>query len=104
MILWTFVDLIIIDVTVYGAGLSLEYISLIRLRLKSPDAPRPFKIPLNVPMICLVLVLPVSVYFMALAGAFSSSPETLKPAIFAVAALLSAEVMWRIISWKNKLV
>lgn len=104
MIMWTFVDLIIIDVTVYGAGLSLEYISLIRLRLKSPDAPRPFKIPLNVPMICLVLILPVSVYFMALAGAVSSSPETLKPAIFAIAALLSAEVMWRIISWKKKLV
>lgn len=103
MILWTFVDLIIIDVTVYGAGLSLEYISLIRLRLKSPDTPRPFKIPLSVPMICLVLVLPVSVYFMAVAGAFSSSPETLKPAIFAVAALLSAEVMWRIISWKKRL-
>ncbi len=103
MILWTFVDLIIIDVTVYGAGLSLEYIALIRLRLKSPDAPRPFKIPLNVTGICLVLVLPVTIYFIALSGAFSSSTETLKPAIFAVAALLSAEAMWRIISWKKRL-
>ncbi|GAB2988145.1 hypothetical protein GCM10027049_30750 [Mucilaginibacter puniceus] len=102
MILWTFVDLIIIDVTVYGAGLSLEYIALIRLRLKSPDAPRPFKIPLSVTGICLVLILPIAVYFMALAGAFSSSSETLKPAIFAIAALLSAEVMWRIINWKKR--
>ena len=32
MILWPFDDLLIIDVIVYGAGLSLEYVALIKLR------------------------------------------------------------------------
>src|ERR1700761_2150454 len=48
MVLWPFSDLLIIDVTVYGAGLSLEYISIIKLRIAEPDTPRPFKIRLSV--------------------------------------------------------
>ncbi|MEO8887328.1 MAG: APC family permease [Mucilaginibacter sp.] len=101
MILWTFADLIVIDVIVYGAGLSLEYLSLISLRIKLPDISRPFKIPLNIAGICLMLLLPVSVYFIALGGAFSSSAGMVKPAVFALAALLSAELMWRLLNLKR---
>lgn len=101
MILWTFADLLIIDVTVYGAGLALEYIALIKLRISEPDTVRPFKIPLNIMGLCLLLLLPASVYFIALGGAFSSSYETIKPAAFAVCALMSAEVAWRILSWRK---
>jgi len=101
MVLWTFADLLIIDVTVYGAGLSLEYISLIKLRMSNPHTPRPFKIPLNVTGLCLLLILPASVYFIALGGAFSSSEETIKPALFAICALLSAEVFWRLLVWRR---
>ncbi len=101
MILWTFADLIIIDVIVYGAGLSLEYISLIRLRVTMPDVSRPFKIPLNIAGIGVMLLLPVAVYFIALAGAFSSTAETIMPAVFAIAALLSAELAWRVLTWKS---
>lgn len=101
MILWTFADLLIIDVTVYGAGLSLEYIALIKLRQKEPHTPRPFKIPLNITGLCLMLLLPASVYFIALGGAFSSSAQTIKPALFAIGALLSAEVFWRLLSWRK---
>ena len=97
MVLWTFADLLIIDVTVYGAGLSLEYIALVKLRLKEPFKVRPFRIPLNITGLCLVLIFPFMVYAVALGGALSSTPEALKAAIFAVAALLSAEVVWRII-------
>ncbi|HEY0245701.1 MAG TPA: APC family permease, partial [Mucilaginibacter sp.] len=100
MILWTFADLLIIDVTVYGAGLSLEYIALIRLRIKSPEKHRPFKIPLNVPGLCAALILPASVYFIALAGAVSSTPQTIRPAVFAIVALISAEAAWWLIKWK----
>ena len=97
MVLWTFADLLIIDVTVYGAGLSLEYIALVKLRLKEPLKHRPFRIPLNVTGLCMVLIFPFVVYAVALSGALSSTPEALKAAIFAVTALLSAEVAWRII-------
>jgi amino acid transporter len=99
MILWTFADLIIIDVIVYGAGLSLEYVSLIKLRLRLPDIHRPFKIPLNITGLCLMILIPVAVYFIA--GAFASSADMIQPAIFAICALLSAEVMWRLLNWRK---
>jgi amino acid transporter len=97
MILWTFADLLIIDVTVYGAGLSLEYVSLVKLRIKEPDRSRPFRIPLGITGLCIGLLLPFVVYAIALGGAFSSTPEALKAAVFAITALLSAEVAWRIV-------
>lgn len=102
MIFWTFADLLVIDVTLYGAGLFLEFISLVVLRAKAPLEHRPFKIPLNKTGLCLMILLPLSVYLIALAGAFSSSGETLLPAIFAVAALLSGEILWRIITGIKK--
>lgn len=104
MILWTFADLLIIDVTVYGAGLSLEYIALIKLRINNPDTHRPFKIPLNVTALCLLVLLPATVYFVALGGAFSSSAETVKPALFAIITLLSAEAAWQLLKWRIKTV
>jgi amino acid transporter len=101
MILWPFTDLLIIDVTVYGAGLFLEYISLIKLRISSPDVHRPFKIPLNVTGLCLMVVLPSVVYFVALAGAFSSAEQAVWAAIFAIVVLATAELGWRLVLWKK---
>ncbi|MDB5017040.1 MAG: hypothetical protein JWQ84_1872 [Mucilaginibacter sp.] len=101
MILWPFGDLLIIDVTVYGAGLSLEYISLIKLRIAEPLLHRPFKISLNVTGLCLMVLLPVTVYFVALAAAFSSEGNGVWAAIFAITALASAELVWRLIIWKK---
>jgi amino acid transporter len=97
MVLWTFADLLIIDVTVYGAGLSLEYVALVKLRIKEPLKERPFRIPLSVTGLCLVLLLPFIVYGVALGGALSSTPKALSAAIFALVALSSAEVAWQII-------
>jgi amino acid transporter len=101
MILWPFADLLIIDVTVYGAGLSLEYISLVKLRITAPDMLRPFRIRLGIPGLCLMIMLPVTVYFVALAGAFSSAESAVWAAVFAIAALSSAELVWRLIIWKK---
>jgi amino acid transporter len=101
MILWTFADLLVIDVTLYGAGLFLEFLSLIVLRIKMPDAVRPFKIKLNVLGLCIMTLIPFSVYAIALAGAFSEEDGALKPALFAVGALLSAEVIWQILVWRR---
>ncbi|WP_439695321.1 APC family permease [Mucilaginibacter sp. AW1-7] len=99
MILWKLGELFIIDVTVYGAGLSLEYISLVKLRIKEPDSARPFKIPLGVPGLCILLMLPVLVYVIALAGTFSSEGDAIKASVFAIIALLSAEVAWQRIAF-----
>jgi amino acid transporter len=102
MIMWTFADLLIIDVMLYGAGLFLEFVSLVILRVKLPDVHRPFKIPLSKAGLCLMISFPVGIYFIALAGAFSESGGTIKPALFAIAALFSAELGWRIVKAVTK--
>ncbi|HEY6976775.1 MAG TPA: APC family permease [Chitinophagaceae bacterium] len=99
MILWTLADLVIIDVTVYGAGLFLEFLSLVVLRIKAPHEHRPFKIPFNIAGLCIIFLLPVSVFVIALSGAIAESEKTLMPVLFASAALLTAEIVWRIIIW-----
>ncbi|MEO7048066.1 MAG: APC family permease [Ferruginibacter sp.] len=103
MILWSFQELIVIDVTLYGAGLFLEFITLIKLRATSPGAHRPFRIPLNTTWLCVMFFLPVVVFIIALSGVFTSEGKMLVPAVFALCALVSAEIMWRIISWKKRL-
>jgi amino acid transporter len=104
MIFWTFGDLVIIDVTLYGAALFLEFVSLIIFRIRLPDAKRPFKVPLNVTGLCLLILLPISVYCIALTSAFSIEGRMLKPALFALAALLSAEVIWQFIVWRKRVI
>jgi len=103
MILWTFGDLLIIDVTLYGAALFLEFISLVIFRIRLPHAKRPFKIPLNVAGLCILILLPISVYCIALTSAFTLEGKMLKPALFALGALLSAEVIWQVIVWRKRI-
>lgn len=99
MVLWSFAELLIIDVTVYGAGLFLEYVTLIRLRIKEPSTNRPFRVPLNITGLCLATLFPVGVYVVALTGALVSDEGGIKPAIFAVCTLLTAEVAWQLVKW-----
>jgi len=101
MAMWTFGELLIIDLTIYFAGLFLEFLSLVRLRIKEPGAHRPFKIPLNVTRLCLLLALPVLVYLTALTNIIVKSAGAIIPVLFAIGALLSAEIVWRIILWRN---
>lgn len=103
MVLWTFGDLIIIDITLYGAALFLEYVALIRLRQTAALDHRPFKIPLNITGLILMTLLPVSVYCIAMAAAFINSGRTIIPMLFALVILVSAEVIWQIISWRNRM-
>jgi len=101
MILWTFADLLIIDITLYGAGLFLEFISLIVLRKKMANAKRPFKIKLNIAGLCVMTIIPFSIYLIALSGSFMQS-ENLHAALFAVIALISAEIIWQVIIRVNR--
>jgi amino acid transporter len=96
MIFRSFTDLIIIDVTLYGAGLFLEFVALIALRISAPHDPRPFRIRLPVAGLCLLYLLPVGIYGIALSGAFASSEETFMPVLMATIALFSAEVGWQV--------
>ncbi len=102
MILWTFQDLIVIDVTLYGAGLFLEFVTLIKLRITSPGAIRPFRIPLNTTWLCVMLILPVGIFAIALSGAFAEEAKMFVPAVFALGALVSAEAMWQVARWSKR--
>jgi amino acid transporter len=95
MVVWTFGELLIIDITLYGAALLLEYVALIKLRIIAADEHRPFKIPLPIPGLIIMALLPFSVYVIALTAAFMDSGETLKPVLFAVIALMTAELGWQ---------
>ncbi|MBS1975114.1 MAG: APC family permease, partial [Bacteroidetes bacterium] len=99
MILWSFEELIIIDVTLYGTALFLEFATLIVLRIKAPAEKRPFRVPLPTWALVVVYMLPVSVYSIALSGALISEEKKFLPAAFAIGALLSAELAWQAVKW-----
>ncbi|MGZ3763617.1 MAG: hypothetical protein ACXVA2_03090, partial [Mucilaginibacter sp.] len=60
---------------------------------------RPFKIPFNITGLCVMIALPLIVYGVALTGAVSSLGEGIKPALFAICALLTAELAWWLTVW-----
>jgi len=101
LIVLTFSDLVVMDITLYGAGLALEFIALLVLRIKEPLRERPFKIPLNNTGLLLMILLPMAVYITALAGAIHSSEGIAPTVIFALVMLFSAEGVWRLILWRN---
>ena len=101
MVLKDFDALLIIDVTIYGAGLFLEYASLVKLRVKLPKANRPFKIRLSTPGLCMMILIPVSVYGIAITGIFTSADSIWLPAFIAVLALLSAPLVWLFVTWRK---
>jgi len=94
--------LLIIDITLYGAALLLEYIALIRLRKMAANERRPFKIPLSTTGLILMALLPFSVYIIAMIGSFLNSDKALLPAVFALVFLFSAEIVWQMVKRKNK--
>ncbi len=109
LILFTFSDLIIMDIILYGAGLSLEFIALVTLRRKEPAARRPFRIPLGRTGLILLYLLPLTIYVVALTGAFLSTKkdgpfwtaDKLDPILLAFGMLLSAAIAWRFIRWRR---
>jgi len=94
MVFWEFGDLLIIDVTLYGAALFLEFVALIVLRITKPDAERPFRIPLNVPGLVGMTVLPVTCFVVAIAAALSEVSVYTDAIMFAIAAVTTAPIGW----------
>lgn len=101
LVLWTFEDLVVMDIVLYGAGLSLEFVTLFVLRIRQPLAHRPFRIPLGNTGLFLMLLLPVGVYVIALSGALLSSGSMAMPALISIGMLISAELAWRLVVWRT---
>jgi amino acid transporter len=98
MVFWEFGDLLIIDVTLYGAALVLEFLALIALRIRMPEAHRPFKVPLNVGGLIVMTVLPASCLVFALVAALSQRSVYTNATIFAIAAAATAPLAWKFLN------
>lgn len=103
LLIWlSFGELLIIDITVYFAGLLLEFAALIKLRRIEPQAHRPFRIPVHTGWLYIIVSLPIIIYIIALADIAIKSESIVKPFSIAIAMLLSAAVVWRVVRWRNR--
>ena len=103
MVFFSFADLIFIDVTLYGAGLLLEFVSLLVFRIRKPHAHRPFKIPLGKLGILVMITFPLGVLAVALTASCMANAQSSPPLLFTLAALASAEVAWQLIKLNRKI-
>ncbi len=94
LILWPFSDLLVIDISLYGAGIFLEFLALIRLRKIATLESRPFKIPLQQRGLVFLFMAPLLVFSIALGGVLLGSGQGFKSALIAIGAILSAQVAW----------
>jgi amino acid transporter len=94
MLFWEFPDLVIIDVSLYGAALSLEFAALIMLRIRQPNAFRPFRIPFSLGGIVALSLLPLLCLTVAVVSLLSKEFVSLTALFFAGAALLTGPVGW----------
>ncbi|MBN8856322.1 MAG: hypothetical protein BGO55_17560 [Sphingobacteriales bacterium 50-39] len=101
LVFWDFSDLVVMDIVLYGAGITLEFIALFNLRVRQPLAYRPFKIPLNNAGLLLMILLPIGVYAIALSGALISSDSMATPALVSIGMLFSAELAWQLVIWRT---
>jgi amino acid transporter len=101
LVIFTFSDLVVMDIILYGAGLALEFLALIILRHREPHRPRPFRIPLGKKALPFLFVLPIAVYGIALSGAIWSSDKMALPVALGIGMLLSAAPAWWLIRWRK---
>ena len=94
LVLRSLADLLIMDICLYTAGISLEFAAMIRLRKTASADDRPFRIPLQKKGLILLCLAPILVFGVALGGALAGSAENLKAAVIAILAILSAPVVW----------
>jgi amino acid transporter len=79
-------------------ALFLEFVALIVLRVTKPDAERPFRVPLNVPGLIVMTILPVTCLVVALAAALSEVSVYTNATLFAIAAVATAPVAWKLLN------
>ena len=104
----TFEDLVELNVIMYCCALVLESLSLIILRYKEPELPRPFKIPGGLPVLLLVFALPVSlagllVYAMLEEARANADQAIVRIQIAVVSFLIvSGPVVYAIVKWAKR--
>ncbi len=101
LILRPLADLLILDICLYTAGISLEFAALISLRNKAPHNDRPFRIPLKKTGLIFLCLFPVVIFGLALGSVLRGSTENIHAAFVSILAILSAPVFWLFVKSKN---
>jgi amino acid transporter len=94
LVLRPLADLFIMDICLYTAGISLEFIALFRLRKTIADQDRPFKIPFQKKGLVLLFISPLLVFVIALCNTLIGSAENRFAVFYAILAILSAPIIW----------
>jgi amino acid transporter len=102
LVLRSLADLVVMDICLYTAGISLEFAAMIRLRKTASEDDRPFRIPLQKKGLILLCMAPILVYGVALGGALAGSAENFQAVVIAILAILSAPVAWVFIGKNRK--
>jgi amino acid transporter len=97
LVLRPLADLLIMDICLYAAGISLEFLALIRLRRIAADDTRPFRIPLQKKGLLLLFLAPVGVFCVALVSALAGPRENFQAVVVAILGILSAPLAWMFI-------
>ncbi|HET9804884.1 MAG TPA: hypothetical protein VFP96_16715, partial [Candidatus Acidoferrum sp.] len=61
-----FTRLITLDIMLYGTSLSLEFVTLVVLRIREPNLKREFKVPGGLPGVILAGIFPIALLSLAL--------------------------------------
>ncbi|MGV3614963.1 MAG: APC family permease [Fimbriimonas sp.] len=100
----SFLELVQLNVMMYGAALILETSALLVLRYKEPNLHRPFKIPGGWPVLILLFVLPVGM--VCLLAALSIMEEGWERQRLTLGAIASGPILYGIIleyrRWKDR--
>ncbi len=79
LVLFTFSDLVVMDIILYGAGLFLEFIALLILRVREPQPAAAVQDTPNIAGLIVMILLPTAIYLIALTGVLYSSEKMWGP-------------------------
>lgn len=91
----SFDKLVVMDILIYCAALSLEFVALVVLRLRQPDAPRPFRIPLGWLGVAYVCLAPFAFGLLVVWANLRDSSQ-LRQLLIVAAIILSGLVVYRV--------
>ncbi|MFN0139142.1 MAG: APC family permease [Pyrinomonadaceae bacterium] len=95
-----FGKLVVMDIILYSSEILLEFVALIVLRKRLPDAVRPFRIPGGMPVLVLITILPM-LFAGAVVWATLGDPETDSRHLWVVVAGLASGVAIYYLRRKN---
>jgi amino acid transporter len=90
----SFGKLVLIDVLLYSAALSLEFAALIALRKRAPEMSRPFRIPGGWPGVILVALAPLSCGALLVITSVRSESAEPRQALIVIGAMLSGVLLF----------